>query len=139
MRLAIDAERHAADDREPRFAQRTRKGPRILQALGRRVAAADDRKRRRRKKHGVSVDVDERGRIGYFQDLSGISGVGERKYRATPALRPADGLLHFGLPAPLEDSRRQGFGYDARELRASRADYVRRQAERREQGAKPAA
>src|SRR6185312_7925533 len=74
----IDAERKAGDDREARVAQRAREALGVALALGARVTASDDSERRARGKLDATRGVEQRRRIGDFEQAARIVVVGER-------------------------------------------------------------
>jgi len=78
----IDAERKAGDDREARVAQRAREALGVALALGARVTASDDSERRARGKLDATRGVEQRRRIGDFEQAARIVVVGERDDRA---------------------------------------------------------
>src|SRR6266852_3456327 len=107
---------------------------RILQSLRRRVSAADHGKRWGRKELRLAGDIEQSRRIGDFQELLGVFGVGKGEHPVLGPGSPFERFFDFGAAVSLEDTRCKRFGHDATELRSRRIQYVGGKTESGKQG-----
>jgi hypothetical protein len=139
VRRAVDAQGQARDDGDARFGEGAREAPRVLQALGRRVAAAHDAEGARRQRHEAAQAVQHQRRVVGLQQRCRVRGVGEGEHlpRRAVLVQPCERGVEHGVQA----GRRPAQGVDARgvdDLRERPRVLVQdllRQAEGRQQAA----
>src|SRR5882762_10504415 len=90
----------------------------------RRVSAADHGKCWGRKELRVAGNIEQSRRIGDFQELLGVFGVGKGEHLVLGPGSPFERFFDFGAAVSLEDTRCKRFGHDATELRSRRIQYV---------------
>src|SRR2546427_3399018 len=103
-------------------------------SLRRRVSAADHGKRWGRKELRVAGNIEQSRRIGDFQELLGVFGVGKGEHPVLGPGSPFERFFDFGAAVSLENTRCKRFGHDAAELRSRRIQYVGRKTESGKQG-----
>ena len=102
MRRSVDAQRQSADDQQAGVGQRSGKALGVLQALRRRIAAADDGQCRTVEQIEPAANIKQGRRVWNFQQRLRILGVGQRHDVLMVALRPCAGLLYQRLIVGIE-------------------------------------
>jgi len=105
VRRAVDAEREPRDDCVASAAQVCGERPCVVDALRRRVAAADDRDRGPREPFDLALDVQQERRVGGLEQRLRIVGLAERDDSAR-CIRAFQQPASRALEKPVEPGRR---------------------------------